>query len=223
MERVIDSSRVPPGEVAHIGIAIHQHGEHIGLLYRVTVEKPAVMLHLAWHNRLCSDSPSADYVLWVDPSIPKERAKAVAAFCRRIWKKNGANGVPYGFSQPNRFFDHTGTVLKGPAKVGLTCATFVLAVFETAGLTLVQYETWPQPADEDVVRQGELAKRLDENQHVPREHIRAIRNEIGNIRYRPLEVAGAATSDSLPSDHLYASRVATRIRRRLAMMRVSGA
>lgn len=229
MERVIESSRIPPTNVTHIGIAIHrrdeqnEHNGHIGLLYRVAIQAPAQLLHMPWHNKLRSESPGANYVLWVDPSIPKERAKVVAAYCRLVWKKNEANGLPYGLSQPNRFFDHTGGILKGPAKVGLTCATFVLAVFEATGLTLVRYETWPKPADEDIKRQEELARRLEADEQVPRDHVRSFRDEIGNIRYRPHEVAGAATSDSWPSDHKYASRVAKRIRRKLAMIRVGRA
>lgn len=220
MERVIDSSRLPPGDADHVGIAIHRGGQHIGVLYRVTLGKPARLLHMAWHNRLCSVSPGAEYVLWIDPAVPRERAMAVAAFCRRIWKKNSEDGLPYGLSKPNRFFDHTGGILKGPAKVGLTCATFVLAVFDTAGLALVQYTTWPQPTGDDIARQRELAERLQKDQQVPREHVRAFRTEIGNIRYRPHEVAGAATSDSLPADHEYAARVATRIKRKLATLSI---
>lgn len=223
MERVIESSRNPPTNVVHIGIAIHQYEEHIGLLYRVTGNTPALLLHMPWHNKLRSESPAADYVLWVDPSIPKERASVVAAFCRRIWKKNEANGLPYGLSQPNRFFDHTGGVLKGPAKVGLTCATFVLAVFDAAGLPLVRYETWPKPTGNDIKWQEDFARRLEEDEKVSPEHSRAFRDEVGNIRYRPHEVAGAATNDSWPADHEYASRVAKRIRRKLAMIGVGHA
>lgn len=223
MDRVIDSSQVSPGRIAHVGIAIHKHEQHIGLLYRVAVRQPVLLLHLPWHNKLCSDAVTADYVLWVDPSIPEDRAKVVAAYCRRIWRKNEANGLPYGLSHPNRFFDHTGTVLGGPAKLGLTCATFVLAVFDTARLPLIRYETWRNPTDKDIKRQRKLAKRLEDDSQVTAEHVRAFAREIGNIRYAPLEVAGAATSDSLPTDYEYAARVATHIRRRLATMRVSGA
>lgn len=223
MERVIESSRISPKNVADIGIAIRRCGTHIGLLYRATVHTPARLLHMPWHNKIRSESPSVDYVLWIDPSIPKERAKVVAAFCRRIWKKNEANGLPYGLSQPNKFFDHTGRVLKGPAKVGLTCATFVLAVFDTVGLALVRYETWPKPDKKDIERQEELARRLEQDKQVSREHARAFRGEVGNIRYRPLEVAGAATNDSWPSEHKYAARVAVRVRRKLAMLRVDEA
>lgn len=221
MNRVIDSSRVSPSEATHIGIAIHGREQHIGLLYRVSAGKPALLLHLKSHHRLRSDLPTADYVLWVDPPIPEERAKAVATFSRRIWKMNEAGCVPFGFSQPNEFFDHTGQILTGPAKVGLTCATFVLAVFEQAGLRLVDYETWPPPTAADVERQKNLVKQLEERR-VPKEHVEALRREIGNIRYGPHEVAGAATNDTLPSDHAHASRIAKRIRRRLAEIRAAG-
>lgn len=216
MDRIFESARVSPSEIAHIGVAVHSDGAHIGVLHRSSKNTSALLLHLAWHNRLRSDIPTAEYLLWVEPLIPEARGAAIAALCRRIWKQHKKNGLPFGLSRPNDFFDVKGGVLKGPAKVGLTCATFVLAVFDAAKIPLVRSEDWPDPTETDIARQREFARRLEDDPSVPREHVRAFREEIGNIRYGPLEVAGAAASDSLPADYAVALSFATRIKRRLA-------
>jgi len=212
MDRVVKSTERSPHTVIGIGIAVHQKSSHIGMLYRTAEGEPAKILHLAWHHQLRSDPPSQSYPCWVRPWIPNERALAIAAFCRRIWKKAGDDQVPYGFSAPSAFFDHSGALISGSAKVGLTCASFVLAVFDSAGLPLVRLEEWPSPTPDDKARQRELLDQLRKNADVSPAHLSALETEIGNVRYRPLEVAGAGTSEVLPASHAYASEMASKIK-----------
>ena len=116
-----------------IGITIVSEGQqHIGLLHRDHSSGNTFLLHLAWHHRLNNSPPKPSYA-WVDPVIHPFRARQVAAICRKIWRANPA-GIPYGFSPASECFDpETGKFLLGPARIGLTCASFVLAVFEAAG------------------------------------------------------------------------------------------
>jgi hypothetical protein len=211
MDRVLRSSQFPPQTVTGVGIAVHSAGIHIGVLHRVTENETVRLLHLAWHHHLCSDELKPEYVLWIRPGIDDDRATAVASLCRRIWKQNQRNQVPYGFSQPNNFFDTSGDLIKGPAKVGLTCASFVLAVFEVARVPLADLTTWPQPTEEDISKQREQLEILRQDSAVDREHLMATEAEIGNSRYRPLDVAGAGTADDLPATYSYASKMADMI------------
>src|ERR1019366_5213972 len=119
--------------------------------YRVSEGEPAQILHLAWHEKLRSDLPDPDYVIWTRPNIERDRGLAVAAYCRRIVKQATRQQVPYGFSQPDDFFDADGSFVRGPSKVGLTCASFVLALFQKAGVSLARTEEWPPATPEDVV------------------------------------------------------------------------
>ncbi|MGO9061389.1 MAG: hypothetical protein ACLQU2_29025 [Candidatus Binataceae bacterium] len=96
---------------------------------------------------------------------------AIAAFCRRIWKQSVRNQIPYGFSHPNRFFDTSGNVITGPAKIGLTCASFVFAVFENAGVLLADLDSWPSPTSEDIEKQRELLISLSQGKSVAKEHL----------------------------------------------------
>jgi hypothetical protein len=147
--------------------------------------------------------------------IDDDRAMAIAAFCRRIWNQNERNQIPYGFSSPNRFFDTSGNAIKGPAKVGLTCASFVLAVFEGAGVVLADLDTWPNPTAEDIERQRELLNNLSRDPDVSREHLSAAEAEVGNTRYHPLDVAGAGTAHQLPFSYQYASKIGSEIQKLL--------
>jgi len=99
--------------------------------------------------------------------------------------------MPYGFSPPTDCFsEETAQFLFGASKVGLTCATFALAIFEFAGVTLAKYDSWlPRPDDSDW--QGQVLEML-ENHGASTEHLTAVRNEIGSLRFRPEEVAAAA-------------------------------
>jgi hypothetical protein len=186
VNRVLRSDHISPQTISGVGIAVHSVGLHIGVLYRVTENATIKLLHLAWHNKLCSDDLTPAYKCWIRPMIDDDRAMAIAAFCRRIWNQNERNQIPYGFSSPNRFFDTSGNAIKGPAKVGLTCASFVLAVFEGAGVVLADLDTWPNPTAEDIERQRELLNNLSRDPDVSREHLSAAEAEVGNTRYHPL-------------------------------------
>jgi len=207
MNRVLRSSQLSPQTVSSIGIAVHSEGLHIGILYRVTENATVKLLHLAWHHNLRSDELKPQYSYWIRPKIEDDRAMAIASFCRRIWKQNERNQVPYAFSHPNNFFDTSGNLIKGPAKIGLTCASFVLAVFDGARVPLADLATWPDPTPKDKERQRELLQKLTDDPAVDRKHVDAARSEIDNTRYHPLDVAGAGTSDDLPAPYWYASKM----------------
>lgn len=166
---------------------------HIGVLHRRDSGNPR-LLHLAWHHDLRNDLPPDDY-FWIEVNIHAKRLRQVAALCRKVWRAN-PYGVPYAFSLPVKFIDtKSGQVLLGGTRLGLTCASFVLAVFEAAGIKLIEYATWPTKADidwqEHVIQQ--LARR------VTSDYLTLLKAEIGNARFRPDEVAAAAASNSIPA------------------------
>jgi len=202
IERLFTQRQRAFSSIAHAAIAIRSVGSaqrHIGVLHREGGSDDVVLLHLAWHHDLRNQPPGPNY-LWIDMPIPAIRLRQVAAICRKVWRSNQGD-VPYAFSPPNDCFDEsTGRFLLGPTRHGLTCATFVLAVFETAGLPLVQYETWPDRGAEDRQWQEFVVRQLREsNLPASNEHIAAVQSEIGAIRFRPEEVAGAATVSELPA------------------------
>lgn len=195
MDRVFAASQPAFTEVEHMAVAIGRTGAdqfHIGLLHREALTASVQFLHLAWHCRLKNEPAGSLTSHWIDMPIPSRRARQVAARCRQIWKANGASSIPYGFSHPSDSFDSvSGSFLLGPTRHGLTCASFVLAVFHFSGIPLVQYMTWPTDRAGDREWQESVLTAL--RSHATPEHIAATSAEIGSIRFRPVDVAGAAT------------------------------
>lgn len=170
---------------------------HIGILHR-NRNAHLQFLHLAWHCRLRNDDNRPDYLsVWVAPSVPAQRQRIMAAFCRRVWRKNERDGIPYAFSNPQGSLDPaTGAFLIGPTRFGLTCSSFVLAVFHAAGLQLADYESWPADRDGDSQWQQSIIAELN-SQQTEQGHIEHLRSEIGAVRFRPEEVA-ASTAHAPP-------------------------
>ena len=204
MDRVHHAQDKPFDLIRSAGIAIRElnpEQRHIGMLYRDSASNQILFLHLAWHFDLRHDAPRHSY-LWVDPAITARRLVQVAAVCRLVWRANGRNAIPYGFGPPSDCLAaDTGEYLFGPTGFGLTCATFVLAVFHRAGLKLVRYAAWPIGRPGDPEWQRRIVEEL--RNHTPTatlEHVRAIERDIGTtVRFRPEEVAGAATVTPQPA------------------------
>jgi hypothetical protein len=98
---------------------------------------------------------------------------------------------------------------------GLTCSTFVLAVLSSVRINLVKLAEWPsRPAD--VARHKELLDLLDGDPKVSRDHVAAVRAEVTCVRYRPEEVAGAASSPEPPVSFVVAQAAAEHITRAFA-------
>lgn len=186
--KVLTPDKVPFETIQYVGIAINktEHGHHIGILYRDSVIR---FLHLAWHLKLENDPPSNDYI-WISTPIHELRAKQLAANCRLVWRRNESNGIPYAFSDPRGFIKLSGDLQLGPTKFGLTCATFVLAVYDMTGLHLINYETWQKREDDEIFQKWVISMLEKYNADVTA--ISAAKSEIGLVRYRPCEVAGAA-------------------------------
>ena len=189
-----------------IAIAIASDGQnHIGILHRSESLDEVILGHLAWHNRLRTSRPKDNY-LWVVPKIHALRARQVAVRCRQILKAN-EKGIAYAFSPPNDCFDEgTGKFLLGPNRKGLTCATFVLAVFHASGLPLAEYSTWPQTRPDDAAWRESILKKLKQD-GVSEEQIADVSQEPNAVRFRPEEVAACALVDVLPCAFVDASKL----------------
>ena len=199
MDRVHDPAVYPFDRVGFVAVAIGAVSpgqRHTGIVYRDSESETLHFLHLAWHYDLCNEDPEPDF-LWVDPAIHWRRARQVAAVCRNVWRANGKL-IPYAFTSPAECFDTASwDFLFGPTRLGLTCASFVLAVFHAARLALVDYSGWPTNRDGDSEWQQMIVSRL--TGRASPEHIEAITRGIGSVRFRPEEVAGAATVAPIPA------------------------
>lgn len=178
---------------------------HAGVLHRAAGGATAV-LHLGWQDALDMDWPWPR--LWATPEVAPEKLMAAAGHCRRIWRVFQAqHKFPYALAFDGSHFDGQGRLVPGPDSKGLTCATFVLAVFETCGASLVDEADWP-------VRQADDLEFLKSIEGFARPaHLALLRNEVssGCKRIRPHEVVGACTIAPLPAKFAPTDAAAARV------------
>lgn len=170
----------------------NQH--HVGVLHRG--EAGVEMLHLAWHMHLRNEDPPQPIIVAL-PDLRDSRARSVAAMCRLVWRRHSQGGLPYGVRYQSGVFDlGSADLLLDPDAVGLTCATFVLAVYASVGIQLIDCSSWPPRADDQEWHARIIA--LLKKYGASEEHLHAVQSEFGCSRFRPEEVAGACLLDELP-------------------------
>jgi hypothetical protein len=202
LRRVNDPRKLSFDHVNGVAVTVKSVGEnqrHVGILYKSVYKKKetVLILHLAWHFDLRNEFPDFDH-LWIEPVADPERLPQVAALCRRIWQTNSL-GIPYAFDTPSRCFDSTtGEFLIGSESIGLTCSSFVLSVFQVAGLPLAEYSTWPPDREGDSTWRNQVIEGLKRSS-APREHVAAVSSRQVGVRFRPEDVAGAAGSPDIPA------------------------
>ena len=194
-------------QIKYAAIAISRDGAHVGILYRFGSE-PVRLLHLAWDHRLCNHdvrlNPWRTYY-WVELPIDPDREKQIPQKCLDILDAN-PHGIPYAFGYPFGAFNERSEFRTDSTVVGLTCASFVVSALERMGISLfdrseagwcshcddLQFFRWIVAALEGRISGMPKADRPD--------HAAAVQAQVdrGAVRYQPMEVAGAATSPTLP-------------------------
>jgi hypothetical protein len=190
---------VTVNEIASVAVAFghSELGPHTGILVRET-DGLINFYHMPLVRAPIQRSVLPKHFLWRAPSIPVERSDLVAALCRLIAARYREVGIPYSFKYtPDMVFNlSSGQFQKGTGS-GLTCATFVLAIFQSLGTQIVHYLDWP-PRPDDHKWQEKMAKWL-EKQGALKKEVEAARAEIPSLRYRPDEVCAACGITPLPA------------------------
>ncbi len=173
---------------------------HAGLLYRTRTGGETYVVHLKGHLYLLHTPPVKGQICIVPP-IEEVPLPALAAYIRSVYRKNKNRGIPYAFSSPDHdWFSSDGTLLLASDRLGLTCSSFVLAVFRAAGLPLVDLKAWPIRKEDEEWKEHVLKSfkgHIGKNKK-RKDHVRRMRTEIGTVRCRPLEVGGAALAEAIP-------------------------
>ena len=194
-------------KVPFVAVAICRtsHGNlHTGVVYR-REDGTYRLFHQAWHHHTLDEplqqgsTSIGGPFLCVVPSIPEERAVAIAEF----WEFVASKGQPIGYAlrdDERARFDPATCVLTLPNGVGLSCSTFVLVMFRSVNWPYLDTVGWPPGRPGDAEFQAGLVKLL-ERTGCPPDHVEAVKKEIGCARIRPEEVAGVALYPALPVRH----------------------
>ncbi|HEX4404526.1 MAG TPA: hypothetical protein VH560_06850, partial [Polyangia bacterium] len=176
-----------------IGIAPTAHGRHLGVICRKNGQPETFeILHLAFHYKLVREILSSDY-WWVEPEIPSERATHVAALCDVIAQRYSDGKLAYAFRYLGGGFGLGSGELLSSTGRGLSCATFVLAVFASLGIDILELGSWPS-REEDKKWQNDivtLGRRILPDAEDHWSYLST--QEQGCLRHRPEEVAIGAT------------------------------
>jgi hypothetical protein len=204
--------RFDPGPVPALALFVMrtEDGTHAGILHRAggTLFVQDVLWHERFRSAPCPEPCPYHFVV---PALELEELNDITAMCRLIHNRyHGAGpgrrpGIPYAFRRgtDTRFNREDGELTLGDG-LGLTCSTFILTVFESVRVTLVDFDGWPIRADDDR-RHGELLdlmKRGVPGHGIPPaepEHVARVAEQLPCIRVRPEEVAAAAMFDDLPA------------------------
>jgi hypothetical protein len=215
MDRAYLSTELSPTNLRIVGVGVYGNAKHIGMLCRGPADKRLRFIHLAFHGDLRLEDDASKCFLWVEAKLEDEPASVAAAQARRVYRRYAAGGVPYGFSPYTGYFGPQGDIRWTAPGNGLTCATFVLAVFDSAGVRLVTGDDWPTPDDrpEDKQFQKEMVELVRTRSRATAAHIRGMRADVGQVRFRVLEVAGAVAADSYPATFATAEVLGAQLQR----------
>ncbi|RVU30233.1 hypothetical protein [Neptunomonas marina] len=185
-----------------ISIAIMSYGlrqQHVGIYFKVDGDQLR-LLHQPWHRDVLIGDPSNKY-LWLDVALDPDNQTHMATMCEMIGGMN-PDGIPYSICNRGTSFSALGVYEAEHAYAGLTCATFVMRVFESNGFPIINEDDWSHITP-DRTWQTQILQAL-ENAGVDKNHMayQLQRKQEGVTRYKPEEVATAA---ALPmSDKGYA-------------------
>jgi hypothetical protein len=196
--------------VKDLGIAIRkftgpQVPLHIGLLHRVENES-AYVLNLRHFGDLRNEPPTDSY-RWVQVELDEINRRALVALCHLLAKK--LPSIPFGFTFNRNYINQAGEYITGEFGDGLTCATFVMAVFDTYHIPLLRTQEWPAASLQD---QGWQAFQVNEVQLKRGPFVaEGVKRHIGAPRYRPEHVTAGAASANRPLGFAQANKLGARI------------
>jgi hypothetical protein len=209
--------------LSNLGIAIRLSGErqhHIALVYEAS-DSAVCLSHLLWHRHFHGrDQWDAQYYWNTVAGMHETNRKVVASWLESLAK--WPQKIGYGFSSEGCEFITTATgmtsfVSKTPGK-GLTCATFILLVFDRLGFQVLNSDSWPQRPD-DAVWQAEIIAKLRLHSTMSEEELGSLANDVGSVRFRPIEVAAATELENWPVDFSEAAALADEILAEIAALR----
>ncbi|WP_156952595.1 hypothetical protein [Microvirgula aerodenitrificans] len=198
----ISSKKNSLSNLGYIGFAISGTKEqrHIGIAYRASVNE-VMIVDLGFHRMLKNDTADDDEPwYWAEFGLDEINQEIIAKRISYLAAKHQSNralpsDIQYGFIYNGTYFDEGDEYTRNKMGEGLTCATFVLAVFKKLGLQFLDEESWLPREEEDAEwhrRIIDLMEELKIQFSIPDGHIEALKKNIGNgVRFKPEEVAGS--------------------------------
>ncbi|MDD5323106.1 MAG: hypothetical protein PHD43_21335 [Methylococcales bacterium] len=160
---------------------------HVAALYRF--ENRLMIGDLQSHLRTRrTEVRASSSLFWIAPDLNQEDQRILAATID-AWLDENENKIPYSVAHPGGVVFRENVWIGIEPGQGLTCATFIVELFNELGIPFIDVETWlNRPGD------TEWAKRILTalSHSMTPEHVDAQRNKIGQtVRVRPADIAAA--------------------------------
>jgi hypothetical protein len=134
--------------------------------------------------------------------ITDDFAIQIPSLCELIVEKN--NLLNFGITFNNSTFDNEGNLKLQEGDFGLTCSTFILSIFESVNIPLIEFNSWEQRKEDILWHEMVLDFFVTKNQLNPekysKELVEHFKNNAGCFRYRPEDVAVATSNNFFPSN-----------------------
>ena len=205
MQHVLQESTIDNVPRIAAVISGNEDQRHVGVLYR-RGDDPLRKLHLGFHHFLLDEEVSVKSAnglsLWVGcDDLDDSEANVFATWLAKIFEKNRKT-IPYGINywKGPHFDPADGKYVQSKEGFGLTCATFVIALFEVFGYEIIDIETWPSRDDDnefheriiEMLRNPQQVRNVDIDSSEHQAHIQAQISGMGIApRFRPEEVASS--------------------------------
>lgn len=179
-------------------------------------------LHLEYHHKMTFsetfDSPN-DYIWGPPVDIHPSRLKALAARCLKIIKNQDKQEIPYAIEyKGKRKFDKEGIYnsYSQGSEYGVTCATFILTIFESVGLDIIDWKNWENRPEDKVWFDG-LIRTIEIGRirgwfNISDEHLENLRSEEHCKKIRPEEIHSIVYCNSYPMKFECSSAIGKYIR-----------
>ena len=183
----------PPPKRLAVVLARTPHGNlHLGMHFRSAIGQASVVHH-GWQGPLEREWDLDG--LFALPPLDDLRLRTLALRCGLVAKRYETAEIKYAMCWRATTFDRRGALLLGPGEQGLTCATFVLALFKSDNFDLIDVASWPDRPElaaalarmATAIPPAEVALRL------------IAEAADGAARILPEEVFGACTLDNPPA------------------------
>lgn len=130
-------------------------GAHVALWYRSGSTGGRRLLHHAWHYLTCDDTPAeflargqgGGPVVTVVPTLDEDEAEHLRLMCMIVAQRlKTTGGIGYALNSQDVRIREDGTFDLGASR-GVTCATFILKIFQALSLPLLIEKTWADITD----------------------------------------------------------------------------
>lgn len=205
--RILWPLRDDPAAIPGVAVACSARPqEHAGIVYQSA--GLTRVLHFCGPRKLSDDDiTDVPYFLWVVPGLRPKQIPQVARLCALVAtnraKIQGQIEYGYEYNEASIFSVFNGSFSAAAGTTGLTCATFVLAIFRSCGVRLLKTNQWKR--DTAIAQQIRTAN--DIGRYYPAEASN-LRKEIGARRFSPPEVAGAGLYERMPIGIKHATQAA---------------